>query len=108
MPWLLVGFGTYMVTAALGTSAQLGLVNTRPFRWLHHVLFAAIWLTIAIVLWTARGQPRFWIIGLVALCMGLLPRFKAGTRPHCAVAVIGFACYACALLWAVVRLNMLS
>jgi hypothetical protein len=101
-PWLVVGLATYIGTAALGTSAQLGLVNTRPFRWLHHVLFAAVWLTLAAALWAARLHPSFWALLPIAGCMGILPRVKAGTRPHCTLATIGLGCYVLALILALV------
>jgi hypothetical protein len=100
MSWLLIGFITYITTAALGTSAQLGLVNTRPFRWLHHVLFAGVWFTLIISLWSVWSRPWFWVLILVGICMAILPRFKAGTRPHCTLAIIGLGCYGWALLWA--------
>ncbi len=102
MSWLLIGLGTYIATAALGTSAQIGLVNTHPFRWAHHVLFAAVWLTLTAVLISAWGHPWFAAALPIAACMAILPRFKAGTRPHCASATVGLGCYAVTLLWALV------
>lgn len=100
--WLLIGFGTYVATAALGTSAQLRLVNTHPFRWLHHALFAAIWVTLGAVAIAGWGSP--WLIGIavVALCMAAMPRLKAGTRPHCTCALIGSGAYIASIVWAVV------
>jgi hypothetical protein len=100
MAWLAAGILTYMVTAALGTSAQLGLVNTRPFRWAHHALFAAVWVTLALAAAAAIGQPWFWPLLAVAGCMAALPRFRAGTRAHCGLAALGLVCYSGALLWA--------
>ncbi len=102
MFWIIIGLATYLGTAALGTSAQLGWVNTHPFRWAHHVLFAAVWLTLFAVLWSAWGQPWFWLIVPIAVCMAILPRFRAGTRPHCASATVGLVFYIGAFLWAFV------
>ena len=100
MIWLLIGFTTYIATAALGTSAQLGLVNTRPFRWAHHVLFAAVWLTL--ILLVVMAWSAAWLIAAVpiAISMAMLPRFKAGTRSHCTCALIGLASYGVMLVWA--------
>lgn len=97
---LIVGIVTYLGTAALGTSAQLGWVNTHPFRWLHHVLFAAVWFTLGGALITSWG--RVWWIALipVAVCMTIMPRLRAGTRPHCTGALIGLGGYLVAVVWA--------
>jgi hypothetical protein len=100
MIWLLIGFTTYIATAALGTSAQLGLVNTRPFRWAHHALFAAVWLTLILLVVMAWGAV--WLVAVVpiAVSMATLPRFRAGTRPHCTCALIGLASYGVMFVWA--------
>jgi hypothetical protein len=101
--WLLIGFVTYTATAALGTSAQLGLVNTRPFRWAHHALFAAVWVTLVAVIIAAWGAAWFPLLVPIAVCMALIPRFRAGTRPHCTAALIGFGSYVGALFLAMWR-----
>lgn len=100
MFWLVIAFATYVATAALGTAAQLGWVNTRPFRWAHHALFAAVWVTLLLVVLTTWGAV--WLLALVpvAVSMALLPRFKAGTRPHCTCALIGLGSYGVTLVWA--------
>jgi hypothetical protein len=102
MIWLIIGIITYIGTAALGTSAQLGLVNTRPFRWLHHALFAAVWLTLLLIVVMAWGQS--WLLALLPAfaAMIVLPRFKAGTRPHCTCALVGMGSYAVTIVWALV------
>ncbi len=96
---LMLGFGVYVGTAALGTSAQIGLINTRPFRWLHHVLFAAVWVSLIAAL--IANWPHGWSVALIGvmISMAILPRFRAGTRPHCVSAVVGLGCYLCALMW---------
>jgi hypothetical protein len=99
---LTIGLITYIGTAALGTSAQLGWVNTRPFRWLHHVLFALVWVTLGGSLISSWGRGWFWVLIPVAVCMAVLPMFKAGTRRHCTLATIGLGCYGVAILWAAV------
>jgi hypothetical protein len=94
-----IGLATYIGTAALGTAAQLRLVNTHPFRWLHHVLFALVWFTLGGVLITSWGRPWFVIMLPTALCMLVMPRLRAGTRPHCTAAVIGLVGYVVAFCW---------
>ena len=101
MVWLLVGFITYITTAALGTSAQLGLVNTRPIRWAHHLLFAAVWATLLLLVVMAWGAAWLVTVVPIVVSMAVLPRFRAGTRPHCACALVGLASYAIMLIWAV-------
>jgi hypothetical protein len=96
--WSVLGLLTYLVTAALGTSAQLGWVNTRPFRWLHHALFAAVWLTLAAAAWAARFGPALFALAAVMGCMALLPRFRPGTRAHCGLATLGLGGYIIALV----------
>lgn len=100
MIWLTVGLTTYLATASLGTAAQLRLINTRPFRWAHHLLFAAVWVTLALCFWQAWG--RIWLLALIptVAAMAILPRFKAGTRPHCTAALVGAAGYLVAVGWA--------
>ncbi|MBX3065531.1 MAG: hypothetical protein KF726_21325 [Anaerolineae bacterium] len=102
MIWLIIGFITYIGTAALGTSAQLGLVNTRPFRWLHHALFGGVWLTLILIVLLAWGNA--WLVALipVAAAMAILPRFRAGTRAHCTCALVGLGGYGAALVWALI------
>lgn len=101
MIWLLIGLTTYIVTASLGTAAQLGLLNTRPFRWAHHVLFAAVWVTLIVLVVMMWGTA--WLVAAlpIAVSMAILPRFKAGTRAHCTCALIGLASYGVMLVWAV-------
>jgi hypothetical protein len=100
MLWLTIGLITYIGTAGLGTSAQLGWVNTRPFRWAHHALFAAVWVTLGAALIAAWGRPWFWFLIPIVGCMALMPFFRAGTRPHCTSAAIGLGFYGVVVLWA--------
>jgi hypothetical protein len=63
-------------------------------------LFLAVWLTLLLIVVLAWGQA--WLVALlpVIAAMGILPRFKAGTRPHCACALVGLGGYGTALVWA--------
>src|SRR5688572_8571123 len=102
MIWLLIGLTTYIATAALGTAAQLRLVNTRPIRWAHHALFGAVWLTLGLLVVMAWGAA--WLVAVIpiVMSMAILPRFRAGTRAHCTCAMLGLASYGVMLVWAIV------
>jgi len=103
MSALWLGIGVYVGTAALGTAAQLRLINTHPFRWVHHIMFAMVWLTLVLALLNAWPHP--WLLALIAVagCMAILPRFRAGTRPHCLSATIGLVSYIVAVGWALLN-----
>jgi hypothetical protein len=98
---IFIGLVTYIGTAALGTSAQMGLVNTHSFRWLHHVLYALVLLTLGGAVLVNRNMPYLLALIPVCLCMIIQPAFRAGTRRHCWNATVGLACYIGALVWAI-------
>lgn len=98
---IFVGLLTYLGTAALGTSAQLGLVNTHPFRWLHHVLYALVLLTLGGAVVSNWGKPFLVALIPVCMCMAIMPALRAGTRRHCLNATFGLMCYIGALVWSV-------
>jgi uncharacterized membrane protein len=80
----------FLTTLIYGTTYMLGLGialkwwNTRTIHWLHHTLFAAIWVsTIATALAGWYTQARAWAAPLaVLLWMAPLPLFRAGGRMH--------------------------
>lgn len=82
---------TYCTTFTLGLGIKRGWWHTRGFQWLHHSLFAAIWvstLTTVVAGW-ANGI-RAWFAPLaVLLWMAPLPAFRAGSRMHEALATGG-------------------
>jgi hypothetical protein len=96
---ILIGLLTYIGTAALGTAAQLGLVNTHPFRWLHHVLYALVLLTLGGAVVFNWGKPLLIALIPVCFCMAIMPTLRAGTRRHCWNAIVGVVFYSGALLW---------
>jgi hypothetical protein len=75
---------------------QFGVVDTRPFKWLHHALFFAAFVSAgaaafgALLGWEARFWPLLGILGLFAV----LPRVRAGTRGHAALASAALVLYA--------------
>ncbi|PJF48399.1 MAG: hypothetical protein D6709_03260 [Chloroflexi bacterium] len=101
---LLVLLGIYAGTSALGTSIRLGWVSTRGWRWVHHALFALIWLALggAAAWGFVFGAPWRWWLFIVAPFLMLLPRFRPGSSAHCWMATGGLAALAGLVVWAAV------
>lgn len=78
----------FLANFALGVLVQLRIVDTKPFRWLHHALFFAVFisavLAVAVGVW--RGETYGWILLPVLLLFAVLPRVRAGTMGHAALA----------------------
>ncbi len=78
---------------------QLRIVDTKPFRWLHHALFFAVFVSaaLAVVAGFWLGEPYRWAL-LPALALFLfLPRVRAGTAGHAALAGAAMVFYAAGL-----------
>lgn len=90
---LLILLAVYAGTSALGLGIRLGWVSTRRWRWIHHGLFALIWLALGGVLaWAAATQT--WPPATAAASapfLALLPRFRPGSARHCWTAAGGLA-----------------
>jgi hypothetical protein len=99
---LLVLLGIYAGTSALGTSIRLGWVSTRGWRWIHHALFAGIWLALGgAAIWAfASDAPWKWGLLAVAPFLALLPRFRPGSSAHCLTAAGGLIVLIGVLAWA--------
>jgi hypothetical protein len=85
---------------ALGVAVQLGWVDTKPFRWLHHALFFAVFASAgaAVVAGFALELPYRWALVPALALFAWLPRVRAGTAGHAGLAsgalafyVLGFA-----------------
>ena len=78
----------FLANFVLGVLVQLRIVDTKPFRWLHHALFFAVFvsaaLAVAVGLW--RGEGYGWILIPALLLFAVLPRVRAGTAGHAALA----------------------
>lgn len=78
----------FLVNFVLGVLVQLRIVDTKPFRWLHHALFFAVFvsaaLAVAVGVW--RGETYGWALLPVLLLFAVLPRVRAGTVGHAALA----------------------
>ena len=89
----------FLSNFALGMLVQFGFVNTKPFRWLHHALFFAVFVSAAAAVlfgfyWSA---PYRWTLLPVLGLFAVLPYVRAGTRGHAALACAALALYAAGL-----------
>lgn len=94
--------GVYAGTSMLGTGIRLGWVSTRGWRWVHHALFALIWLALGgAVLWGfVFAAPWRWMLFAVVPFLVFLPRFRPGSAAHCWTATGGLAVLAGIAGWA--------
>lgn len=90
----------FLANFALGVLVQLRVVDTKPFRWLHHALFFAVFvsagLAVAVGLW--RGAAYAWVLLPVLALYVVLPRIRAGTAGHAALAGLALIFYATAFV----------
>lgn len=79
----------FVLNFALGILVQFRLVDTKPFRWIHHALFIAVFVSAAaaIVAGFLEGAPYRWTLLPVLGLFAVLPRVRAGTYGHAALAV---------------------
>lgn len=78
----------FLANFVLGVLVQFGVVDTKPFRWLHHALFFAAFasaaLAVAVGFW--QEAPYRWALLPVLALYAVLPRVRAGTAGHAALA----------------------
>ncbi len=90
----------FLANFALGLLVQFGVVDTKPFRWLHHALFFAVFVSavvaVAVGFWT--GAPYRWALLPVLALFAVLPRVRAGTVGHAALASGALILYAVGLV----------
>ncbi len=86
----------FVANFALGMLVQFGFVDTKPFRWLHHALFFAVFAsaTFAVGVGFLQGAPYRWALLPVLALFVLLPRVRAGTPGHAALAALAMILYA--------------
>lgn len=84
---------------ALGVLVQLRVVDTKPFRWLHHALFFAVFVSAALAVAAGfwQGAPFRWALLPVLALYSVLPRVRAGTPGHAALAAAAMVFYAVGL-----------
>jgi hypothetical protein len=75
------------------------LVDTGPFRWLHHALFflVAASAVAAVAVGFFLGEPYRWTLLPVLALFAVLPRVRAGTVGHAALACGALVFYAWSL-----------
>ena len=93
----------FLANFALGVLVQFGIVDTKPFRWLHHALFFAVFasaaLAVAAGFW--MNAPYRWALLPVLVLYIVLPRVRAGTTGHAALACGAMIFYAAGLVFSV-------
>ena len=91
----------FLVNFTLGILVQFRVVDTKPFRWLHHALFFAVFasaaLAVAAGFW--QGAPYRWALLPVLVLYVVLPRVPAGTAGHAALACGAMIFYATGLVF---------
>jgi hypothetical protein len=86
---------------ALGVLVQFGVVDTKPFRWLHHALFFAVFASAAFAVGVGflQGAAYRWALLPVLGLFAVLPRVRAGTYGHAALAGTALIFYATGFVW---------
>ena len=86
----------FILNFVLGILVQLRIVDTKPFRWLHHVLFFAVFVSTAAAVLAGflSGTPYRWSLLAVLAIFAVLPRVRAGTIGHATLACGALLFYA--------------
>ena len=89
----------FLANFALGVLVQFGIVDTKPFRWLHHALFFAVFASagLAVLVGFWQAAPYRWVLLPVIGLYIVLPRVRAGTPGHAALALAAMIFYAAGL-----------
>ena len=89
----------FLANFALGLLVQFRLVDTKPFRWLHHALFFAVFVSAiaAVAVGFAQEAPYRWALLPALVLFVVLPYVRAGTRGHAALACAALFFYALGL-----------
>ncbi len=91
----------FLANFALGVLVQLRIVDTKPFRWLHHALFFAVFASAAVAVGVGflQGAPYRWALLPVLALFVVLPRVRAGTPGHAALAGGAMILYVAGFVW---------
>jgi hypothetical protein len=91
----------FVANFALGVLVQFRMVDTKPFRWLHHALFFAVFASAAIAVGVGflQGAPYRWVLLPVIILFAFLPRVRAGTPGHAALASAAMILYVTGFVW---------
>ena len=101
-----VAMALFLANFVLGVLVQLRVVDTKPFRWIHHALFFAVFVSAAIAVAAGLWQGAWygWILIPVLVLFFVLPRVRAGTVGHAMLASVALIFYAAgfvSLVWEV-------
>jgi hypothetical protein len=96
-----VAMALFLVNFVLGVLVQFRIVDTKPFRWLHHALFFAVFVTAAVAVGVGflQGASYRWILLPVLALFFVLPRVQAGTPGHAALASGAMVLYIAGFVW---------
>ena len=91
----------FLANFALGVLVQFRVVDTKPFRWLHHALFFAVFASAAFAVGVGflQGAAYRWALLPVLGLFAVLPRVRAGTYGHAALAGTALIFYATGFVW---------
>ncbi len=86
----------FLLNFALGLLVQFGIVDTKPFRWLHHALFFAVFVSTAAAALVGflLGAPYRWPLLAILVLFTVLPYVRAGTFGHATLACGALIFYA--------------
>ena len=86
----------FLANFVLGILVQFRVVDTKPFRWLHHALFFAAFASAALAAGVGflQGAPYRWVLLPVLALFAVLPRVRAGTPGHATLADGALSFYA--------------
>jgi len=86
----------FVLNFALGILVQFRIVDSKPFRWLHHALFFAVFVSAAAAVLAGflSNAPYRWTLLAVLAIFVVLPRVRAGTIGHAALACGALLFYA--------------
>jgi len=96
-----VAMAFFLANFALGILVQFRVVDSKPFRWLHHALFFAAFASAAVAAGVGflQGAPYRWVLLPVLILFAVLPRVRAGTPGHAALASGAMILYAAGCVW---------
>jgi hypothetical protein len=91
----------FLANFVLGILVQFRVVDTRPFRWLHHALFFAAFASAALAAGVGflQGASYRWVLLPVLVLFAVLPRIRAGTPGHAALAGGALILYVAGCVW---------
>jgi hypothetical protein len=96
-----VAMVVFLANFAHGVLVQFRIVDTKPFRWLHHALFFAVFVSAAVAAGVGflLGAPYRWALLPVLALFFVLPRVRAGTPGHAALASGALIFYVTGFIW---------